>query len=80
MGFSGEVHRSNIEDFFLPCVVDALIGEDQCPQNDQHNSNPTDRLHVYVTYSALSDRAQLQSGMRIRMKRGRPVKSGRPRF
>jgi hypothetical protein len=34
VSFFGDMHRSHIEDFFLTCVVDALIGEDQCAQND----------------------------------------------
>ena len=49
MSFCGDMHRSHIDDFFLTCVVDALIGESQHAQNDQQSPNPADRFHVYVS-------------------------------
>src|ERR1019366_1951322 len=57
VSFCSQMHRSHIEHFFLTGVVDALIGEGECAQNDQHNPNPTDRFHVYGSSSALSDRS-----------------------
>jgi hypothetical protein len=49
VSFCGDVHGSHIQDAFLARVVDALIGEGQCTQNDQQNPNPNHRFHVYVT-------------------------------
>ena len=48
VSFRRNVRRSQIENFFLTCVVDALVGESQCAQNNQQNSNPTDRFHVCI--------------------------------
>jgi hypothetical protein len=56
------MHRSHIDDWFLPRVVDALIGECQCTQNDQHNPNPTSRFHVYLTSSVTIKTAKVCGG------------------
>ena len=53
MSFRSDVHRPHVENVFLTCVVDALIGEHEPAQNDQNNSNPRE------SFSCL---CRLQSG------------------
>ena len=45
VSFCGQMLGSHIEDFFLPCVVDTLIGEKQHTCNDEQDPQPTGAFH-----------------------------------
>ena len=41
MSFFGDMDWPEIGDFFLPCIVDTLIGEKQHTCNDEQDPQPT---------------------------------------
>ena len=53
MGFFGDMNRSYVGDFFLPCVVDALIGKKQHAYNDEQDPQPTGRFHFSRAFVVL---------------------------
>ena len=49
MSFFGDMDRPEIGNFFLPCVVDTLIGENQHTHNDK--SKIPSQLDVFIFYA-----------------------------
>jgi hypothetical protein len=47
MVFSGGVDGPEIKNLFLMGISESLIGEGQPAQNNQENSNPDDRFHIF---------------------------------